>query len=120
MSRLWYKRDDTFWIPKTNFEIRLVSPILTVTPRNQVLTTLMTELFSDSITEDVYDAEMAELRFGVYGAGDYIGVSSKGFTDKMDVLVERMLTKLVDLKIDEDRFKEIVDQVSLLYKVPDL
>lgn len=118
MSRLWYKRDDTFWIPKTNFEIRLVSPILTVTPRNQVLTTLMTELFSDSITEDVYDAEMAELRFGLYGASDYIGVSSKGFTDKMDVLVERMLTKLVDLKIDEDRFKEIVDQVSLLLEIP--
>ena len=75
----------------------------------------MTELFSDAITEDVYDAEMAELRFGLYGAGDYIGVTSKGFTDKMDVLVERMLGQLVNLEIKEDRFKEIVDQVSRLH-----
>lgn len=98
-------------MPKTNFEIRLASPILNSTPRNQVLTTLLCEVFSDAITEDIYDAEMAELRFGAYAAGDSIGITSRGFTDKMGVLVETMLGKFVKLEVNEERFKEIVDQV---------
>lgn len=92
--------------------MRLTSPLLNASPRNHVLAYLLTEVFSDLVTEDVYDAEIAELRFSVYYAGDWLGVSAKGFTDKMGVLVERMMGKLVDVEVNEERFKEIVDQVS--------
>lgn len=76
-----------------------------------MLTSLLCEVFSDAVTEDVYDAELAELSFRVYPGGDYIGITSRGFSDKLMVLAETMLGKLVKLEIDQDRFKEIVDQV---------
>jgi insulysin len=28
LSRLWYKRDDTWWLPKTNVDIKLTSFVL--------------------------------------------------------------------------------------------
>lgn len=63
------------------------------------------------MTEDVYDAELAELNFRVYGGGDFIGITTRGFSDKLSVLAETMLGKLMALEIDSERFKEIVDQV---------
>jgi insulysin len=77
-----------------------------------VLTALLCEVFTDAVTEDVYDAELAELYFRVYAAGDYIGITTRGFSDKLMVLAERMLSRLVEVKVDQERFKEIVDQVS--------
>lgn len=78
-----------------------------------MLTSLLCEVFTDAVTEDVYDAELAELYFRVYAAGDYIGITTRGFSDKLSVLSERMLGKLVKLEIDPERFREIIDQVSL-------
>ena len=43
--------------------------------------------------------------------GEYIGISAGGFSDKLAVLTETMLDKLMRLDIDEERFAKIVDQV---------
>lgn len=37
LSRIWYKQDDTFWVPKTNLWILLKNPLLHATPRNAVM-----------------------------------------------------------------------------------
>jgi insulysin len=79
-----------------------------------VLARLFCELFSDAITQDVYDASLAELSFHLFYAGDYISISAGGFSDKLAVLTETMLKKLVTFEVDEDRFAKIVDQVSRL------
>jgi hypothetical protein len=70
------------------------------------------ELFSDSITEDVYDASLAELSFGLIYSGEYMCVAAGGFTDKLPVLTETMLEKLKNYKVDPERFAKISDQVS--------
>lgn len=108
ISRLWYKRDDRFWLPKTNVHIDLRSPLLDVTPRNAVLTRLLCDAFTDATTEDVYDATLAELGFHLWGAGDSINVQVAGFTDKLAHLAETMLVKLKNLKVDPERFPKLV------------
>ena len=37
-------------------------------------------------------------------------MSAGGFSDKLAVLTETMLSKMMKLEIDEDRFAKIVDQ----------
>jgi insulysin len=37
ISRIWYKQDDTFWVPKTNLWILFKNPLLHATPRNGVM-----------------------------------------------------------------------------------
>lgn len=116
VSRLWYKRDDRFWMPKTNVYVDLQSPLLDVTPRNAVLGRLLCDMFSDSITEEIYDAELAELSFGMWYAGDAICVNVGGFTDKLALLLEKMLRKFMDFEIDAERFDKVVDRTKLLWK----
>jgi len=77
-----------------------------------VLSKLFCELYSDSITEDVYDASLAELSFSFFYSGEYMCIAAGGFTDKLPVLTETMLDKLKKYKVDPERFAKISDQVS--------
>ncbi|KAK8849760.1 hypothetical protein IAR55_005095 [Kwoniella newhampshirensis] len=116
LSRLWYKRDDRFWLPKANLDVMLHSPILNVTPRNAVLSRLFCDLFTDSITEDVYDADLAELSFSLWNSHEGISVSAGGFSDKLAVLTETMLKKFVNFEVDEGRFQEIAEATRMNWK----
>lgn len=134
LSRLWYKRDDQFWLPKANFDVLLHSyvalrstraartdirrPQLNATPRNAVLAQLFCDLFRDSITEDTYDADLAELSFNLWYAGDWIGIGAAGFSDKLAVLTETMLQRLMEFEVDDGRFDSIVDDVREAVKRP--
>lgn len=37
IMRIWYKKDDTFWVPKTNVWIYFKNPLCYATPRNCVI-----------------------------------------------------------------------------------
>jgi len=86
-------------------------PILDTSPRNAALSKLFCELYSDSITEDVYDASLAELSYNLFYAGEHIFVAAGGFSDKLAVLTETMLEKLKNYKVDSERFAKIKETV---------
>ncbi|GMK56588.1 hypothetical protein CspeluHIS016_0304280 [Cutaneotrichosporon spelunceum] len=113
ISRLWHKQDDRFWLPKTNVHLELRSPLMEATPRTAVLTRLLCDAFTDSITEDVYDAELAELSFHLWYSGDSMSLLIGGFSDKLPLLTETMLNKLMNFKVDPDRFDKLVYQAKM-------
>lgn len=113
ISRLWYKQDDRFWLPKTNVHIELHSPLMEATPRTAVLTRLLCDSFTDSITEDIYDAELAELSFHLWYSGDSISLLIGGFSDKLPLLTETMMSKLMNLTVNPDRFDKLVYQAKM-------
>jgi insulysin len=49
--RLWWKRDDRFWVPKVNFLITIRSPMTYTTPAHSVMTRLFCELVKDSLSD---------------------------------------------------------------------
>ena len=63
--RLWHKKDDTFWVPRTNMWILLRNPSADASPANSVRTKLYTELLVDSLNVYAYDAEVAGLLYYV-------------------------------------------------------
>lgn len=85
--RLWYKKDDTFWVPRANVWILFRSPLAYATPSNCVKTRyisfgfihtrllaclkaniqcrLYTDLLKDSLNEYAYDAEVAGLCYNI-------------------------------------------------------
>jgi insulysin len=72
------------------------------------------DLFRDSITEEVYDAELAGLQYSLEYAGDSITVGSVGYNDKLPRLTEKMLGMMKAFKVDPARFAIIKDQVCRL------
>lgn len=81
------------------------------TPRNAVLARIFCDLYRDSITEDVYDADLAELSYHLYYAGESIAISAGGFSDRLAVLLETMLVKLAKFDVDMDRWGGVVEEV---------
>lgn len=103
-ARAWYKKDDTFWVPKANFYIVLRNPLPAATAENAVKARLFTDLVKDALDEYSYDAELAGLNYGIESTPSGLSVTVHGYNDKLSVLLEKVLITLRDLKIQPDRF----------------
>lgn len=87
LVRTWFKRDDTFWVPKATLAISCRSPVATASVASLVKSRLFTDLVNDALEEYSYDAKLAGLMYTVTldSRGVYIGVS--GYNDKLPVLL---------------------------------
>ncbi|KAH8927446.1 LuxS/MPP-like metallohydrolase [Atractiella rhizophila] len=111
-SRLWFKKDDRWWIPKVNCFFLLRSPSVNSAADNFVRTMLFTELVKDSLTEYSYDATLAGLTYSISagGMGDAILFSVEGYHDKLPVLIKRIFDTFTNFTVDATRFELIKDQ----------
>jgi insulysin len=114
--RLWWKKDDTFWVPKANVHITLRSPLTYATPANYVKSVLVCQLVKDSLTEFSYDAEISGLGYSLNATVLGLDLSVQGYNDKLSVLLQKVLVSLKDLKINAERFKIIKERQSRTYK----
>ena len=114
--RLWWKKDDTFWVPKANVHITLRNPLTYATPANYVKSALICHLVKDSLTEFSYDAEISGLGYSLNATVLGLDLSVQGYNDKLSVLLQKVLVSLRDLKIKPERFKIIKERQSRTYK----
>jgi insulysin len=114
--RLWWKKDDTFWVPKGNVSITLRSPLVSATPLNATKTRMFTELVQDALVEYSYDADIAGLSYSLscHSLGIDIGLS--GYNDKMPVLLEKVLISMRDLEVKADRFEIVKERLLRGYR----
>ena len=115
-ARVWWKKDDRFWVPKANVRITLRSPVVSVTPRSSVITQLYCELVNDALVEYAYNAEIAGLEYEFSSHSLGIDIKLSGYNDKMAVLLEKVLTYARDLEVKEERFKIIKDRLTRGYR----
>ena len=88
-SNLVYKIDDTFGLPKAIVFI-LIRMDIYQSPRDHVSIGLFTELFQDSLTELVYDADLAGLKVELKLIPEGLEIKFSGFNDKLKLLMERV------------------------------
>ncbi|KAL2188482.1 LuxS/MPP-like metallohydrolase [Thermothelomyces heterothallicus CBS 203.75] len=116
LVRTWFKKDDTFWVPKATLIISCRSPVATASAAGRVKSRLFTDLVKDALEEFSYDAELAGLEYTVTldSRGLYIEVS--GYNDKLAVLLQHVLVTTRDLEIRDDRFAIIKERISRGYR----
>jgi insulysin len=116
LVRTWFKKDDTFWVPKATLIISCRSPIATASAAGRVKSRLFTDLIKDALEEYSYDAELAGLEYTVTldSRGIYIEVS--GYNDKLPVLLQHVLITTRDLDIRDDRFAIIKERITRGYR----
>ncbi|KAF7987713.1 hypothetical protein HCN44_003576 [Aphidius gifuensis] len=104
LMRVWFKQDDEFKVPKLNITIDFSSPLAYADPLSYNLTFMYIQLFKDSLNEYSYNAGLAglswELSSSKYGVVLYFG----GYHDKHRILLDKILDKMVNFKIDKKRF----------------
>lgn len=104
LSRLWYKQDDEFLLPKACLTFELRSPLVYADPVNFNLANMLTSVVIDAMTEVVYSAELAGLVYGLEATKYGLTLSMQGYHDKQAVLLDKLASALVGLDIDEARF----------------
>lgn len=111
LTRLWYKEDTKFQLPKAYLKFEIRNPLVYFDPVNLNMTNLFVELFRDSITEYSYAADLAGLRYGLNPNNYGLSVSFSGFNDKMNVLLETIFEKMASFKVDPQRFNILKESV---------
>ena len=114
--RLWWKKDDQFWVPKSNVLVSLRNPLANVTPGNVVRTKMYCELVKDALVEYSYDAEIAGLEYTLLSSALGLGFDLSGYNDKMPVLLEKVLMSIRDLEVKPDRFKIMKERLLRGYR----
>ncbi|OJJ43998.1 hypothetical protein ASPZODRAFT_18773 [Penicilliopsis zonata CBS 506.65] len=117
--RLWFKKDDRFWVPKGTVHVTLRNPLVWATPANSVKAKLYCELVRDVLVEYSYDAELAGLDYHLSASVFGLDVSVGGYNDKMSVLLEKVLTSMRDLVVNPERFHIIKERLSRGYRNAD-
>ncbi|XP_021361137.1 insulin-degrading enzyme-like isoform X2 [Mizuhopecten yessoensis] len=104
LTRLWFKQDDTFLLPKACINFEISSPLAYSDPTKCNMTNLFVTLFKDALNEYAYDAELAGLHYDlnctIYGMSLAVG----GYNEKQDVLLRKIMEKLTTFKVDPKRF----------------
>ncbi|KAI9809491.1 MAG: Insulinase (Peptidase M16) [Phylliscum demangeonii] len=115
-ARLWWKKDDRFWVPKASLYIKLRSPLADITPEHGAKSVLFTELVNDALVEYSYDATLAGLSYSLAPGESGLYVYISGYNDKMTVLVEKVLTTMRNLAVKDDRFAIVKEHILEEYE----
>ncbi|KAI1492445.1 peptidase M16 inactive domain-containing protein [Biscogniauxia mediterranea] len=116
IARTWYKKDDTFWVPKANLIVSGKNPIIFASAVNSVKSKLFTDLVRDALEEYSYDAELAGLQYNVSLDSRGLLIQVSGYNDKLPVLLEQVLITMRDLTIKDERFEIIKERLIRGYK----
>ncbi|MGH0158734.1 UNVERIFIED_CONTAM: hypothetical protein FKN15_052350 [Acipenser sinensis] len=104
MSKVWFKQDDKFFLPKACLNFEFFSPFAYVDPLHCNMAYLYLELLKDSLNEYAYAAELAGLSYDLQNTIYGMYLSVKGYNDKQHILLKKIVEKMATFEIDERRF----------------
>lgn len=112
MTDLWFKSDPIFRTPKAVIQLDFTSPSAYSSPETAVLTRIFTKLLVDYLNEHAYYAEIAGLSYSVQSTALGFQVSVSGYNHKIFVLASKIIEKMVNFEVREDRFKDIKEKTQ--------
>ena len=107
---IWHQQDVEFNVPKASIFWGMTSPQVGDAPRDRVLASLWVDLANDALNPHVYPAQLAGLHYSLGVGRNGFGINIGGFSDKEDRLLSLVLTTLLDLKVDDERFAVIKER----------
>ena len=114
--RVWFKKDDRFWVPKANVHVMLRSALAHITPRITVISDLFCELIYDALVEYSYAAELAGLSYDLQSYSTGLSVSVHGYNDKMSVLLEKVMETVRKGEMSDDRFLIVKERLMRSFR----
>jgi len=114
--RTWFKPDRRHAKPKANVQLRLFSPLVNASPESAVLSALFVRVLEDSLVEYAYDAETAGLSYKMEAAETGIELRVRGYNHKLSILLEKILQRMANLEINEERFVLLREQIHRRFR----
>ncbi|XP_019186724.1 PREDICTED: insulin-degrading enzyme-like 1, peroxisomal [Ipomoea nil] len=115
-SRLWYKPDTLFSTPKGYIILDFRCPNCRISPESTVLTGLFVRLVMDHLNEYAYYADIAGLGYSISSHFNGFKVRVYGYSQKMTILLEKVIDELLNFEVKPDRFSVIKELITKKYK----
>nr|XP_016452342.1 PREDICTED: nardilysin-like isoform X2 [Nicotiana tabacum] len=116
LMKIWYKLDKTFKLPRANTYFRITLRGGYGNLKNALLTELFIHLLKDELNEIIYQASVAKLETSVSLYGDKLELKVYGFSDKLPVLLSKVLAMTKSFLPRDDRFMVIKEDMERTLK----
>lgn len=110
-----HKLDRTFEKPKAAIFLHLCSPLVYRSPYYVVMSNLLTCLLEDELTEFSYPAEKAGFDYHLDQATTGITLLIRGYSHRIDVLLDAIISKIMTYVVDPVRFEMQRDAIERNY-----
>ncbi|KKA31035.1 hypothetical protein TD95_002969 [Thielaviopsis punctulata] len=110
-ARTWWKKDDTFGVPKATVFVQARQPLVYATCHTLAQARLYGELVRDALEDHSYDAELAGLSYSIRVDARGFSLEVSGYNDKLEVLLQEVLLKVRDVVITDDRFNIVKEHM---------
>lgn len=110
--RLWHLPESQFKVPKGHIFTAIDSPNVNCNIKSQVLCRLYVELLHDSLAEVTFPAEIAGMHYDIYPHASGVTMHVSGYTPKLFLFFEILITKIRQRDFPQARFTEIKHQLT--------
>ncbi|PKI18005.1 insulinase family protein [Colwellia sp. 12G3] len=107
----WYKQDHTFKVPKGYLYIGIDSPFVVASVANIAMTRLFVDLYTDTVIEENYEAELAGIHYHLYAHQGGVTVQLSGYSENQHLLLNKLLKRLKSHQVTEDHFSLFKQQL---------
>ena len=101
---VWFKQDKTFNVPKGYLYIGIDSPHTVSSPANVAMTRLFVDLYTDTVIEENYDAELAGIHYHLYAHQGGVTLQLSGYSENQYLLLGKLLSRLQTQQVTEAHF----------------
>tara|TARA_R110001583_G_scaffold2233_29_gene16527 strand:- start:457 stop:3267 length:2811 start_codon:yes stop_codon:yes gene_type:complete len=108
---VWYKQDTTFKVPKGYIYIGIDSPYSIACIENIAMTRLFVDLYTNTVVEENYDAELACIHYHLYAHQGGITLQVSGISENQPRLLEKLLYRLMHHNISQENFNLFKQQL---------
>jgi len=109
--RIWFKRDDIFFVPKLNIFFEIKSSLASSSPLNYMYTAMYLQLVKEDLNKESYYAEIADTKFSIKLSNEgNININVQGYSDVIGNLLEIIVDYLLDSKLGKKEFESARDK----------
>jgi secreted Zn-dependent insulinase-like peptidase len=97
----WFKQDHTFKVPKGYIYIAIDSPFVVASAANIAMTRLFVDLYTDTVIEENYQAELAGIHYHLYAHQGGVSLQVSGYSENQQLLLRSLLIRLTSHEVSE-------------------
>jgi len=101
---VWYKQDTAFKVPKGYIYLGIDSPYSIESIETIAMTRLFVDLYTNTVVEENYDAELAGIHYHLYAHQGGITLQISGISENQPRLLEKLLYRLTNHDSSEENF----------------
>ncbi|WNC69575.1 insulinase family protein [Thalassotalea nanhaiensis] len=114
--KVWFKQDSSFFVPKGQIFIGIDSTVAVESKAHIAMTRLFVELFSDSVLEQNYHAELAGIHYHLYPHQGGMTLQLSGINEKQPLLLANLLDSIKDHSLAIERFNLFKKQLVVNWR----